>query len=125
VIGLREIDFRTIGSGRTGPVTKDFQAAYRALVRGTHSRSEEWLAPIYKRESPLAQRPEELADVFDESLGLAFQSGGGEVPAAPHLGETLEAVSALDPRAGREGALVREPDDAAGHSFPRGEPERS
>src|SRR5205085_1473556 len=32
VIGLREIDFRTIGSGKTGPVTREFQAAYRALV---------------------------------------------------------------------------------------------
>ena len=43
VIGLREIDFRTIGSGRTGPVTRALQQAYRMLVTGDHSRSQEWL----------------------------------------------------------------------------------
>ena len=124
VIGLREIDFRTIGSGKTGPITREFQAAYRALVRGTHPRSEEWLAPVYPRESPFPERAEEVADVLDETVGLF---PGGEVPAQRHLGETLEAVSALDPRAGREGALVGEPDGAARHAqaFAAGEPERS
>ncbi|MGH9314330.1 MAG: branched-chain amino acid transaminase [Vicinamibacterales bacterium] len=43
VIGLREIDFRTIGAGRTGPVTRALQQAYRALVTGDHPRSVEWL----------------------------------------------------------------------------------
>jgi len=43
VIGLREIDFRTIGAGRTGPVTGALQQAYRALVTGDHPRSVEWL----------------------------------------------------------------------------------
>ena len=47
VIGLREIDFRTIGSGRTGPVTRAVQHAYHALVRGEHSRSEAWLTPVH------------------------------------------------------------------------------
>jgi len=124
VIGLREIDFRTIGSGKTGPVTRVFQAAYRALVRGTHPRSAEWLAPVYPRESPFAEGAKELADVFDESLGL-FQ--GGEVAAARNLGETLDAVPAFDEGAGREGALLGEPDDAARHphALASGEPERS
>src|SRR6516164_5286442 len=34
VVALREIDFRTIGSGRMGPVTRKLQAAYLAAVRG-------------------------------------------------------------------------------------------
>ena len=50
VIGLREIDFRTIGSGRTGPVTTAMQRAYHALVRGEHERSAGWLTPV--REAP-------------------------------------------------------------------------
>jgi branched-chain amino acid aminotransferase len=48
VIGLREIDFRVIGSGRTGPLTRSIQDAYRALVRGQHPRSEAWLTPVYE-----------------------------------------------------------------------------
>jgi branched-chain amino acid aminotransferase len=46
VIGLREIDFRVIGSGRTGPITRALQAAYHAAVRGEHPRSEGWLTPV-------------------------------------------------------------------------------
>jgi branched-chain amino acid aminotransferase len=45
VIGLREIDFRTIGAGRS-PVTKALQQAYHAAVRGEHPRSAEWLAYV-------------------------------------------------------------------------------
>jgi branched-chain amino acid aminotransferase len=43
VIGLREIDFRTIGSGRSGPVTRALQHAYAAAAHGRHERSGEWL----------------------------------------------------------------------------------
>jgi branched-chain amino acid aminotransferase len=46
VIGLREVDFRTIGTGRTGPVTRSLQKAYHALVRGEHARSESWLTYV-------------------------------------------------------------------------------
>jgi branched-chain amino acid aminotransferase len=42
-IGLREIDFRTIGSGKTGPVTKAIQHAFHAAIHGNHPRSKEWL----------------------------------------------------------------------------------
>lgn len=42
-IGLREIDFRVIGSGTTGPVTRALQTAFRATVHGTHPRSKQWL----------------------------------------------------------------------------------
>jgi branched-chain amino acid aminotransferase len=43
VIGLREIDFRTIGTGSTGPVTRRIQEAFQAVIRGRHARSEQWL----------------------------------------------------------------------------------
>jgi branched-chain amino acid aminotransferase len=43
VIGLREIDFRTVGSGRTGPVTRRIQEAFQSVIRGRHDRSDEWL----------------------------------------------------------------------------------
>jgi branched-chain amino acid aminotransferase len=43
VIALREIDFRTIGEGRTGPVTRRFQQAYADVIRGRHPLSGGWL----------------------------------------------------------------------------------
>lgn len=43
VIGLCEIDFRTIGEGRSGPVTRVLQRAYADAVHGADVRSEEWL----------------------------------------------------------------------------------
>jgi len=42
-VALREIDFRTIGDGRMGPVTKAVQGAFQAAIRGRHPRSAEWL----------------------------------------------------------------------------------
>jgi branched-chain amino acid aminotransferase len=42
-IGLREIDFRVIGNGKTGPVTHALQAAFHAALRGRGPRSAEWL----------------------------------------------------------------------------------
>jgi branched-chain amino acid aminotransferase len=42
-IGLREIDFRTIGSGKTGLVTREIQQAFHAALHGNHPRSSEWL----------------------------------------------------------------------------------
>lgn len=41
-VALREIDFRTIGSGVAGPVTRALQKAYHAAVRGDHPRSDGW-----------------------------------------------------------------------------------
>jgi branched-chain amino acid aminotransferase len=46
VIALREIDFRMIGNGKTGPVTKALQAEFDKLVSGRHARSAQWLAPV-------------------------------------------------------------------------------
>ena len=39
VVGLREIDFRTIGNGKTGPVTRALQAEFEKLTSGRHPRS--------------------------------------------------------------------------------------
>jgi branched-chain amino acid aminotransferase len=43
VIALREIDFRTIGDGKTGPVTRTMQELFHAVVRNQHPRSRTWL----------------------------------------------------------------------------------
>jgi branched-chain amino acid aminotransferase len=50
-IGLREIDFRTIGSGKTGPVTREIQRAFHAALHGNHPRSIEWLDYVNVAES--------------------------------------------------------------------------
>lgn len=41
-IALCEIDFRTIGAGKMGPVTRAIQQAYHAAIHGRHARSAEW-----------------------------------------------------------------------------------
>jgi len=41
-IGLSEIDFRTIGDGRTGPVTRAIQNVYHDLIRGKVAKYEDW-----------------------------------------------------------------------------------
>ena len=43
VIALREIDFRSIGNGLVGPVTRRLQAAFHTLTEGRHPRSAGWL----------------------------------------------------------------------------------
>jgi branched-chain amino acid aminotransferase len=45
-IGLREIDFRVIGNGATGPVTKKLQQDFHDVVRGRHARSDQWLSYV-------------------------------------------------------------------------------
>jgi branched-chain amino acid aminotransferase len=46
VVGLREIDFRVIGSGKTGPVTRELQHAFDELTSGRHTRSAQWFSPV-------------------------------------------------------------------------------
>jgi branched-chain amino acid aminotransferase len=43
VVGVRDVDGRPIGSGRTGPVTLKLREAYSQAVRGAHPRSKGWL----------------------------------------------------------------------------------
>lgn len=46
VVALREIDFRTIGAGTVGPVTRRIQELFRAAVTGRHRRSAGWLRRV-------------------------------------------------------------------------------
>lgn len=46
VVGLREIDFRMIGSGKTGLVTRELQHAFDELTSGRHARSAMWFSPV-------------------------------------------------------------------------------
>ena len=46
VVAVTEIDFRTIGSGRMGPVTHQLQQAFHAAVNGKHPRSAKWLTYV-------------------------------------------------------------------------------
>jgi len=46
VIALREIDGRTIGTGKAGPVTRLLQREYTNTVHGKHSLSKLWLEPV-------------------------------------------------------------------------------
>ncbi|MFI5181164.1 MAG: branched-chain amino acid transaminase [Thermoanaerobaculia bacterium] len=51
-VGLREIDFRKIGSGVAGPVTRSLQKAFHAAVSGAHLRSTEWCHLVSAGERP-------------------------------------------------------------------------
>ena len=41
-IGLSEIDFRTVGDGRTGPITRAIQKVYHDAIRGKVEKYEGW-----------------------------------------------------------------------------------
>ncbi len=43
VAAIREIDFRKIGSGKMGPVTRQLQIAYQEAIHGNHPLSAGWL----------------------------------------------------------------------------------
>ena len=46
VVPIRELDNRTIGEGRRGPITEKLQAIYFETVRGAQPRYADWLAPV-------------------------------------------------------------------------------
>jgi branched-chain amino acid aminotransferase len=45
-IAIREVDFRVIGNGKAGPVTKQIQAAFHETLRGKGTHSPEWCAYV-------------------------------------------------------------------------------
>ncbi len=45
-IAVREVDFRPIGSGKMGPVTRAIQKDFAATLRGQGKHSAEWLTPV-------------------------------------------------------------------------------
>jgi hypothetical protein len=49
------IDFRTIGDGKTGPVTRALQAEFEKLTSGRHARSAAWFSPVPAFEAALSQ----------------------------------------------------------------------
>jgi branched-chain amino acid aminotransferase len=49
-IGLSEIDFRKIGDGKTGPVTRAIQNVYHDLIRGKVVKYEEWCEYVEVKE---------------------------------------------------------------------------
>jgi branched-chain amino acid aminotransferase len=51
VIAIREIDFRGIGSGKMGPVTRQVQQAYQEAIHGRHLLSAVWLDYVGQKES--------------------------------------------------------------------------
>jgi branched-chain amino acid aminotransferase len=55
VIGLREIDFRVIANGKTGPVTRSLQEAFDQVISGRHARSAEWLSYVPAFDPALAR----------------------------------------------------------------------
>jgi branched-chain amino acid aminotransferase len=62
VIALREIDGRTIGSGKAGSVTRMLQHEYANAIHGRHHLSPTWLEPVpvdlwRAREAPLFEHP--------------------------------------------------------------------
>jgi branched-chain amino acid aminotransferase len=46
VIAVTEVDFRKIGNGKMGPVTRAIQKAFHATVHGEGAHSTEWLDPV-------------------------------------------------------------------------------
>jgi branched-chain amino acid aminotransferase len=46
VVALCEIDWRKIGSGKMGPVTRAIQQEFDKLITGKHARSAAWLALV-------------------------------------------------------------------------------
>ncbi|HEX7432896.1 MAG TPA: branched-chain amino acid transaminase [Anaerolineaceae bacterium] len=46
VVAVTEVDFRTIGSGRMGPITRQLQQVFKTLVSGKHPRSAGWLTYV-------------------------------------------------------------------------------
>lgn len=56
VVGLREIDFRTIGEGRIGPVTRRIQEVFSRAVRGEDARYRHWVTLATRAALPEAWR---------------------------------------------------------------------
>lgn len=46
VIGLNEIDFRKIGNGETGPITREIQKVFQDAIHGRNMEYEHWLTYV-------------------------------------------------------------------------------
>jgi branched-chain amino acid aminotransferase len=63
VIGLREIDFRRIGAGESGPVTQRLQRTFTKAVRGKHKFSSRWLDYVKRRPQGEGEKEAGLGNV--------------------------------------------------------------
>ena len=61
MIGLREIDFRPIGEGRTGPRTREIQQAFHKAVRGEDPRYASWITVVTPDCLPEGWEPQAVA----------------------------------------------------------------
>jgi len=53
VIGLSEIDFRTIGKGKTGPITHSIQKTFHDVIHGKNPKYEEWVDYVNDSQVPI------------------------------------------------------------------------
>jgi hypothetical protein len=74
-IGLREIDYRVIGSGKSGPVTKEIQRAFHAAARPPPS-----LAMARAREYRHTRLPARRRDGLERRCALHFKAKPGLTP---------------------------------------------
>jgi branched-chain amino acid aminotransferase len=49
VTPIRELDGRTIGEGKAGPITKAIQKAFFDVVTGKDKKRHKWLTPVNAR----------------------------------------------------------------------------
>ncbi|MBN1450357.1 MAG: branched-chain amino acid transaminase [Anaerolineales bacterium] len=62
VVALSEIDFRVIGDGKTGPVTRSLQKAFQDVIRGKDPKYERWLSYVDQVSVKLSQSMSVSAD---------------------------------------------------------------
>jgi branched-chain amino acid aminotransferase len=43
---IREVDDRTVGTGKPGPITRDLQSAFFDIVKGRDAKHASWLSPL-------------------------------------------------------------------------------
>jgi len=54
VIGLSEIDFRVIGEGKTGPITREVQKVFHDVIHGKNPHYEQWVDYVNVSEVPVS-----------------------------------------------------------------------
>jgi len=69
VTPIREVDGRTIGAGRRGPITAKLQKAFFEVVKGKDKRHQHWLAPVAKGKSKSAEGKPKTAAAKSKPAG--------------------------------------------------------
>jgi len=54
VIGLSEIDFRVIGEGKTGPITREVQKVFHDVIHGKNPHYEQWVDYVNVSDVPVS-----------------------------------------------------------------------